>query len=43
MKNAESLAEKYIQKGMHLGDNEPEKGMRVRIDKSITPCNPMFL
>ena len=23
----ESLAEKYIQKGMHLGDNDPEKGV----------------
>ena len=23
----ESLAEKYIQKGMHLGDNGPEKGV----------------
>ena len=43
MKIVESLAENYIKKGMHLGDNEPEKGMRVQIDKSITPCNPRFL
>ena len=27
MKIVESLAEKYIQKGMHLGDNDPEKGV----------------
>ena len=26
MKIVESLAEKYIKKGMHLGDNYPEKG-----------------
>ena len=27
MKIVESLAEKYIKKGMHLGDNDPEKGV----------------
>ena len=27
MKIVESLAEKYIKKGMHLGDNYPEKGV----------------
>ena len=27
MKIVESLAEKYIQKDMHLGDNDPEKGV----------------
>ena len=27
MKMVESLAEKYIKKGMHLGDNLPEKGV----------------
>ena len=25
MKMVESLAKKYIKKGMHLGDNDPEK------------------
>ena len=41
MKIVESLAAKYMQTVMHLGDNEPEKGICVRIDKSITPCNPI--
>ena len=27
MKIVESLAEKYIKKGMHLRDNDPEKGV----------------
>ena len=27
MKIVESLAEKYIKKGIHLGDNGPEKGV----------------
>ena len=43
MKIVQSLAEKYIKKGMHLEDSEPNKDLRVRVDKSITPCNPMFL
>ena len=27
MKIVESLTEKYIKKRMHLGDNDPEKGV----------------
>ena len=27
MQIVESLADKYIQKGMHLGDDDPEKGV----------------
>ena len=27
MKIVESLAETYIQKGMHFGENDPEKGV----------------
>ena len=27
MQIVESLAKKYIKKGMHLGDNDPEKGV----------------
>ena len=27
MKIVEALAEKYMKKGMHLGDNDPEKGV----------------
>ena len=27
MQIVESLAEKYIKKGMHLGDTDPEKGV----------------
>ena len=31
MKIVESLAEKYIKKGMYLGDNDPEKGVFGRL------------
>ena len=39
MKIVESLAEKYIKKGMHLGDNDPEKGglweIKITLKESV--------
>ena len=36
MKIVESLAEKYIKKGMHLGDNDPEKeGLKREIKNNV--------